>query len=65
MSPTLRTALCPVSSPFTEARLPLPNPSAPSALAYSLTLPGDPLSAGIARIAVRSALHAHAWTGTR
>jgi hypothetical protein len=57
MASILRTALCPVTSPATALRRPVP--PRPEALAYSLTLPGEPHCAAIARTAVRSALEAH------
>ncbi|MFB7513750.1 ATP-binding protein [Streptomyces sp. NPDC056144] len=51
--PALRTVLCPVTPP------PAPSPPRPTPLVYSLTLPGDPRSAAVARVAVGSALRAH------
>ncbi|MBT2492570.1 ATP-binding protein [Streptomyces sp. ISL-96] len=59
MSPTLRTALCPVAPSATAALHRAPRPPRPSSLAYSLTIPGEPHCAAIARTAVRSALRAH------
>lgn len=53
--PYLRTPLCPA----TPISLRQPRPPHPSALACSLTVPGEPHSAAIARTAIRSALHAH------
>jgi hypothetical protein len=53
--PVSRTVLCPAAS--TDLRP--PRPPAPEALAYSLTVPGEPHCAAIARTAVRSALHMH------
>jgi hypothetical protein len=54
MSPILRPALCPIA-PRRDSRT-----SKPPGLACSLTLPGEPRSAGIARTAVGSALRMHA-----
>ncbi|WP_370414654.1 ATP-binding protein [Streptomyces fradiae] len=50
MSPTLRTAICPVSPHAAEAGV---------RFTYSLTVPGTCSSAAVVRTAVRSALHAH------
>ncbi|MGW0548366.1 ATP-binding protein [Streptomyces altiplanensis] len=57
-TPILRTALCPVTSPVAALHR-RPRPPRPSTLAYSLTLPGEPHCAAVARTAVRSALHVH------
>ncbi len=56
---TLRTALCPVAPSTAAALHREPRPPRPSTLAYSLTIPGEPHCAAIARTAVRSALRAH------
>ncbi|MBT2399440.1 ATP-binding protein [Streptomyces sp. ISL-100] len=59
MPSSLRTALCPVAPSTAAALHREPRPPRPSTLAYSLTIPGEPHCAAIARTAVRSALHAH------
>lgn len=48
-------AVCPTAPPEYDGGL----PPSPDALACSLTVPGEPYSAQIARSAVRSVLHAH------
>ncbi|WP_079277516.1 hypothetical protein [Streptomyces sp. CB03234] len=57
MSPTLRTALCPVVPPGPGRRP--PSRPHPEGLAYSLTVPGELRSAAVVRNAVRATLHAH------
>lgn len=59
MPPILHSALCPVAPSTTAALHHGPRPPRPSTLSYSLTIPGEPHCAAIARTAVRSALHAH------
>ncbi|MFD9629392.1 ATP-binding protein [Streptomyces violascens] len=55
MLTTCSAAACPAARPA-----PIVCPPPPEGLSLSLTLPGEPHCAGIARSAVRSALHAHA-----
>ncbi|MFJ8649885.1 ATP-binding protein [Streptomyces sp. NPDC093546] len=56
MPPTLRTALCPVTVTFPR---PPARPPRKEALALSLTLPGEPHCARVARESVRAVLRAH------
>ncbi|MFD3655099.1 ATP-binding protein [Streptomyces sp. NPDC058620] len=63
MPPSPRAALCPVpEEPSPDPRpypAPYPKRRSGNRLALSLTLPGDPRSAAIARAVVTAALHAH------
>ncbi|MEU5218856.1 ATP-binding protein [Streptomyces sp. NPDC020807] len=61
MSPTLRTVLAPTLCP--AAAPPRPGAGSAPSLAYSLTLPGDPRSAAVARAAVSAVLRAHGLDG--